>query len=170
MKLRNEEKSHFSQQPATSNQTNCFQVQSKCLQNYSITFLLLSAQVCCDFFDELLPTMAGDDMVLTVPYGSVKKPGYVMVKGMPCKIQEVTMKAKATSKGNNRLYIVGTHYKTGKKYEDTINLSAGTGGMVQGGDSMVLKKGLKRDRNSFCNTCKNYFHWVALQKAISTRW
>ena len=75
--------------------------------------------------------MGDSEHISSVPYGTVKKPGYVMIKGMPCKIGEVTLKAKATSKGNDRLYVAGHHWKTGKKYEDTINLTGGTEGCIQ---------------------------------------
>ena len=36
---------------------------------------------------------------------------------------------KATAKGNNRIKLVGNHVFTGKKYEDTINCTAGFNGI-----------------------------------------
>ncbi|CAD7971142.1 unnamed protein product [Amoebophrya sp. A25] len=74
---------------------------------------------------------AASDDIPTVAASSLKKPGYVMIKGQPCKILELNQKPKATVKGNDRLHIVGTHVFTGKKYEDTLNLTAGTGSQVQ---------------------------------------
>jgi translation initiation factor 5A len=75
--------------------------------------------------------MASDpDQTDTIPASQLKKPGYVMIKGFPCKITELNQKPKATARGNDRLEIIGLHLFTGKKYNDTVNLTAGTGGMV----------------------------------------
>ena len=72
-----------------------------------------------------------DNETQTVSASTLKKPGYVLVKGQPCKILELNQKPKATVKGNDRLHIVGSHVFTGKKYEDTINLTAGFSSQVQ---------------------------------------
>ena len=45
---------------------------------------------------------------------NLKKPGYVVIKGQPCKIVEITLKKKATARGNDRLFVCGTHVFTGK--------------------------------------------------------
>eukprot|EP00392_Amoebophrya_sp_AT5.2_P005459 g5468.t1 len=71
------------------------------------------------------------EQILTVSASTLKKPGYVMIKGQPCKIVELNQKPKATVKGNDRLHVVGTHVFTGKKYEDTLNLTAGFASQVQ---------------------------------------
>ncbi|CAD7944820.1 unnamed protein product [Amoebophrya sp. A120] len=75
--------------------------------------------------------MPDADDIPTMSASSLKKPGYVMIKGQPCKIVELNQKPKATVKGNDRLHIVGTHVFTGKKYEDTLNLTAGSASQVQ---------------------------------------
>ena len=69
--------------------------------------------------------MADDDRVTKVPPDAIKKPGFAIIQGMPCRIAEVTHKPKATANGNKRLFLAGTHIFTGKKYEDTLNLTAG---------------------------------------------
>lgn len=51
------------------------------------------------------------------------------VQGMPCRISEINHKPKATANGNKRLHLVGHHIDTGKKYEDTLNLTAGFHGI-----------------------------------------
>lgn len=56
--------------------------------------------------------------------GSLRKPGFVMIKGQPCKITEINQKSKATVRGNEKIHLVGTHMFTGKKYEDTILTAA----------------------------------------------
>ena len=68
----------------------------------------------------------------TVNAASLKKPGYILLKAQHvCKITELNQKPKSTVKGNDRLHIVGRHLFTGKKYEDTINLTAGNDCYVQ---------------------------------------
>ena len=51
---------------------------------------------------------------------SLKKGNYAFIRSQPCRITEVTLKPKASVKGNERIYIVGLHVDTGKKYEDTL--------------------------------------------------
>lgn len=72
-----------------------------------------------------MPTDSTLSLTETVNAATLKKPGFVCLKGQPCKILELNQKPKATVKGNDRLHIVGTHIFTGKKYEDTVNLTAG---------------------------------------------
>ena len=51
---------------------------------------------------------------------SLKKGNFAFIRSQPCRITEVTKKPKASVKGNERIYIVGLHVDTGKKYEDTL--------------------------------------------------
>eukprot|EP00931_Biecheleriopsis_adriatica_P067306 TRINITY_DN41469_c0_g1_i1.p1 TRINITY_DN41469_c0_g1~~TRINITY_DN41469_c0_g1_i1.p1 ORF type:complete len:169 (+),score=37.19 TRINITY_DN41469_c0_g1_i1:34-507(+) len=74
--------------------------------------------------------MAEDGHILQISPSELKKPGYVMIKGMPCKISDIIQKPKATARGNDKLQIIGTHLFTGKKYEDTFNLTAGFSGLI----------------------------------------
>ena len=73
--------------------------------------------------------MADSELIVRVQPEEVKKGGYSMIKSMPCKLSEVTQVPKATAKGNNRIKLVGNHVFTGKKYEDTINCTAGFNGI-----------------------------------------
>ena len=57
---------------------------------------------------------------MSVEVKSLKKGGFCMISDQPCKIIEMTQKPKATSKGNDRIHLVGVHMSTGKKYEDTL--------------------------------------------------
>ena len=78
--------------------------------------------------------MAEDnDLLETVNASTLKKPGFVCIKGQPCKITELNQKPKATVGGNDKLHVVGTHVFTGKKYEDTLNLTAGFASQVKVG-------------------------------------
>lgn len=70
-----------------------------------------------------------DELVVKVQPDALKKPGYCMIQGNPCKIVEITHLPKATANGNKRLKLVGTHIFTSKKYEDTLNCSAGFHGV-----------------------------------------
>ena len=70
-----------------------------------------------------------DELTTSVQPDALKKPGYAMIQGMPCKISEINHKPKATANGNKRLHLVGHHIDTGKKYEDTLNLTAGFHGI-----------------------------------------
>ena len=73
--------------------------------------------------------MSDDDTVTKVQADALKKPGFAIIQGMPCRIAEINHKPKATANGNKRLHLVGTHIYTGKKYEDTLNLTAGFHGI-----------------------------------------
>ena len=61
-----------------------------------------------------------EDNVVSVLVNTLRKPGYCMIRGQPCRITEIIQKAKATNKGNDRIHLVGLHMVTGKKYEDTL--------------------------------------------------
>ena len=65
------------------------------------------------------------ELVTKVQPAELKKPGFAFIRSMPCKITELEHLAKATANGNKRLRLVGLHVFTGKKYEDTLNCSAG---------------------------------------------
>ena len=60
---------------------------------------------------------------------ALKKPGFAMIQDMPCRITELNHKPQATANGNKKLHLVGTHIHTGKKYQDTLNLTAGFHGI-----------------------------------------
>ena len=70
-----------------------------------------------------------EELTTKVQPDALKKPGFAMIQGMTCRIAEINHKPKATANGNKRLHLVGHHIDTGKKYEDTLNLSAGFHGI-----------------------------------------
>ena len=70
-----------------------------------------------------------DELTTKIMPEALKKPGFAMIQGMPCRISEINHKPKATANGNKRLHLVGHHIDTGKKYEDTLNLTAGFHGI-----------------------------------------
>jgi translation elongation factor P/translation initiation factor 5A len=72
---------------------------------------------------------ADDEMITKVKETELKKNSYAIIKQMPCKLDIVEHKAPATSNGNKRVRLVGYHIFTGKKYEDTINCTAGFNGI-----------------------------------------
>eukprot|EP00930_Biecheleria_cincta_P094568 TRINITY_DN8585_c0_g1_i1.p1 TRINITY_DN8585_c0_g1~~TRINITY_DN8585_c0_g1_i1.p1 ORF type:complete len:124 (-),score=33.75 TRINITY_DN8585_c0_g1_i1:18-389(-) len=74
--------------------------------------------------------MADNEYILQIPPSALKKPGYAMIKGMPCKLSDIIQKPKATANGNDKLHLIGNHIFTGKKYEDIINLTAGFSGLL----------------------------------------
>ena len=73
--------------------------------------------------------MADDEMVTKVQPEALRKPGYCMIQGNPCKISEIVHIPKATANGNKRVRLVGNHVFSGKKYEDTLNCTAGFHGI-----------------------------------------
>eukprot|EP00656_Telonema_subtile_P058536 TRINITY_DN9943_c0_g1_i1.p1 TRINITY_DN9943_c0_g1~~TRINITY_DN9943_c0_g1_i1.p1 ORF type:complete len:175 (-),score=72.42 TRINITY_DN9943_c0_g1_i1:356-880(-) len=73
--------------------------------------------------------MADDELVMKVGPGDVKKGGYAMIRGMPCKLFEVEQVKLSTAGGNKKLRLFGYHVFSGKKYEDTINTTAGFHGI-----------------------------------------
>jgi len=58
-----------------------------------------------------------------VQVGSLKKGGYVMLKGFPCRITEYST-AKPGKHGSAKATIVGLDIFTNKKYEDTAPTGA----------------------------------------------
>ena len=73
--------------------------------------------------------MAEDEQIIKAPPEAVKKGGYCMIRGMPCKLEICEVLPKATANGNKRLHIRGPNLFTGKLYEDTLNLTAGFHGI-----------------------------------------
>ena len=73
--------------------------------------------------------MAEDEQIIKAPPEGVKKGGYCMIRGMPCKLEICEVLPKATANGNKRLHIRGPNVFTGKLYEDTLNLTAGFHGI-----------------------------------------
>ena len=73
--------------------------------------------------------MAEDEQIIKAPPDAVKKGGYCMIRGMPCKLEICEVLPKATANGNKRLHIRGPNVFTGKLYEDTLNLTAGFHGI-----------------------------------------
>ena len=73
--------------------------------------------------------MADDEFVVKVGPAEVKKGGYAMIRGMPCKLSEVEQVKLSTAGGNKKLRLFGNHVFTGKKYDDTINTTAGFHGI-----------------------------------------
>ena len=69
------------------------------------------------------------ELTTKIQPGELKKPGYCMIRSMPCRITEIEHVRPATSNGNKRMRIAGLHVFTGKKYEDTLNLTAGFHGI-----------------------------------------
>merc|ERR1712083_783851 len=54
--------------------------------------------------------------------GNLKKGSFMIIKGFPCKIQEVTT-SKTGKHGHAKAAITGTDIFTGKKYEDSVPTS-----------------------------------------------
>ena len=74
----------------------------------------------CDSSLQTVSAMSEEGKTVSVEVKSLKKGGFCMIRDQPCKITEMTQKPKATSKGNDRIHLVGVHMSTGKKYEDTL--------------------------------------------------
>mmetsp|Transcript_114075 Transcript_114075/g.179581 ORF Transcript_114075/g.179581 Transcript_114075/m.179581 type:complete len:161 (-) Transcript_114075:24-506(-) len=69
------------------------------------------------------------ELLTKIQPSELKKSGFAMIKSMPCRIIEIEHKAPATANGNKRIRLVGLHVFTNKKYEDTLNLTAGFTGI-----------------------------------------
>jgi len=69
------------------------------------------------------------ELVVKVQPEDLKKGGYALIRGQVCKLTEVNHLPKATANGNKRVQLVGLHVESGKKYEDTINCTAGFHGI-----------------------------------------
>lgn len=66
---------------------------------------------------------AGSADCTPISYGDVKKGGYCMLKGFPCKVTEYST-AKPGKHGSAKATIVGIDIFTNKKYEDTAPTGA----------------------------------------------
>ena len=66
-----------------------------------------------------------------VPYDEMKKTGFVMIKGNPCKVLDCIKKTKGTGPtANDRVTIKGQHvFSPSVKCEDVFNLTPGFSGM-----------------------------------------
>ena len=76
-----------------------------------------------DVDEEFQKTEAGSSDCVPTLAGSVKKGGYCMLKGNPCKVTEYST-AKPGKHGSAKATIVGIDIFTNKKYEDTAPTSA----------------------------------------------
>jgi translation initiation factor 5A len=66
---------------------------------------------------------AGSADCIPILYGDIKKGGYCMLKGFPCKVTEYST-AKPGKHGSAKATIVGIDIFTNKKYEDTAPTGA----------------------------------------------
>ena len=73
--------------------------------------------------------MAEEELIVKAPPEAVKKGGYCIIRGNPCRLDVCEVLPKATANGNKRLHLKGPHVFTGKSYEDTLNLTAGFHGI-----------------------------------------
>lgn len=68
--------------------------------------------------------MGDEELTAWVTFDEMKKGGWCMIKGNPCKVTDITAKVKGTgASANDRVVITGTHYLTGKQSTDTVNLT-----------------------------------------------
>ena len=67
-------------------------------------------------------TDSGASLTFPMQAGSLKKGGFAMLKGFPCKIVEMTT-SKAGKHGHAKATLVGTDIFTDKKYEDSCPTS-----------------------------------------------
>ena len=68
--------------------------------------------------------MGDDALTEWVPFEEMKKRGFCIIKGNPCRVTDITAKVKGTgASANDRVVISGTHIFTGVKSVDTINLT-----------------------------------------------
>jgi translation initiation factor 5A len=75
--------------------------------------------------DEFETADAGAEGCTPVSVGSVKKGGYVVIKGFPCKVADYST-AKTGKHGSAKAMYVGIDIFTGRKYEDSKPTSATT--------------------------------------------
>ncbi|KAL4462878.1 hypothetical protein ABPG72_011134 [Tetrahymena utriculariae] len=65
---------------------------------------------------------AGSSLTYPMQAGNIKKNGYAMLRGFPCKVTEMTT-CKAGKHGHAKATIIGTDIFTGRKYEDSCPTS-----------------------------------------------
>merc|ERR1712151_1145569 len=72
--------------------------------------------------DEQFEQADSGAMTFPTSAGSMRKGSHMMIKGFPCKVQEVST-SKTGKHGHAKASIVGTDIFTGKKYEDSVPTS-----------------------------------------------
>merc|ERR1712087_88827 len=72
--------------------------------------------------DEQFEQADSGAMTFPTSAGSLRKGSYMLIKGFPCKIVEVTT-SKTGKHGHAKASITGTDIFTGKKYEDSVPTS-----------------------------------------------
>jgi len=70
-------------------------------------------------------TDAGASLTIPMEAGQIKKGGYMMIKGNPCKVLQIST-SKTGKHGHAKCNFVATDIFTGKKYEDMIPSTHGT--------------------------------------------
>lgn len=70
-------------------------------------------------------TDAGASDTIPMEAGQIKKGGYMMIKGNPCKVLSISV-SKTGKHGHAKCNFVATDIFTGKKYEDMIPSTHGT--------------------------------------------
>ncbi|EAS04502.1 eukaryotic translation initiation factor 5A (macronuclear) [Tetrahymena thermophila SB210] len=65
---------------------------------------------------------AGSSYTYPMQAGNIKKNGYAMLRGFPCKVTEMTT-CKAGKHGHAKATIIGVDIFTGRKYEDSCPTS-----------------------------------------------
>jgi len=70
-------------------------------------------------------TDAGASATIPMEAGQIKKGGYMMIKGKPCKVLNISV-SKTGKHGHAKCNFVATDIFTGKKYEDMIPSTHGT--------------------------------------------
>ncbi|KAG7357299.1 translation initiation factor eIF-5A [Nitzschia inconspicua] len=68
---------------------------------------------------------AGASSTIPMEAGQIKKGGYMMIKGKPCKVLSISV-SKTGKHGHAKCNFVATDIFTGKKYEDMIPSTHGT--------------------------------------------
>mmetsp|Transcript_7974 Transcript_7974/g.18468 ORF Transcript_7974/g.18468 Transcript_7974/m.18468 type:complete len:161 (-) Transcript_7974:273-755(-) len=70
-------------------------------------------------------TDAGASATIPMEAGQIKKGGFIMIKGKPCKVLSISV-SKTGKHGHAKCNFVATDIFTGKKYEDMIPSTHGT--------------------------------------------
>ncbi|KAL4427424.1 hypothetical protein ABPG74_004462 [Tetrahymena malaccensis] len=73
----------------------------------------------CEHYDQ---GESGSSFTYPMQAGNVKKNGYAMLRGFPCRVTEMTT-CKAGKHGHAKATIIGTDIFTGRKYEDSCPTS-----------------------------------------------
>jgi len=70
-------------------------------------------------------TDAGASATIPMEAGQIKKGGFMMIKGKPCKVLSISV-SKTGKHGHAKCNFIATDIFTGKKYEDMIPSTHGT--------------------------------------------